>query len=205
MAITEQAPISPKVGQRMTVEEFLKLPEEEPALELIDGVVRQKVSPKFGHGVSQFNLARRIDEFARDRGLGVVVTETRFVRPRWAPVPDIGFYRWERLPDDLDEATLDDILVPPDLAIEILSANQSVSELVRKCAGMVENGVRVALLLHRWDKSVFIFRPEVPLRVLTGTDRVDLDDVLPGFEITVAEIFDLLTPRRPTKGEVPSE
>jgi hypothetical protein len=36
MAITQR---------RLTLEEFLKLPEEKPYLELIDGVVRQKVAP----------------------------------------------------------------------------------------------------------------------------------------------------------------
>ena len=37
-------------GRRMTLEEFLALPEEEPALEYADGEVTQKVSPNCWHG-----------------------------------------------------------------------------------------------------------------------------------------------------------
>jgi hypothetical protein len=37
---------------------------------------------------------------------------------------------------------------------------------------------------------VFAFRPDQPLPVLQGEDRIDLDDVLPGFELTVRQLFE---------------
>jgi Uma2 family endonuclease len=43
------------------LDEFLELPEEEPALEYEAGVVKQKVSPKAPHGRLQFRLARLFD------------------------------------------------------------------------------------------------------------------------------------------------
>src|SRR5215211_2386476 len=70
---------SPYVGQRMTLEEFLALPEEKPALEYIDGVVRQKVAPKPVHASIQFFLMDVINRFARPRRLGIVLPEARFV------------------------------------------------------------------------------------------------------------------------------
>src|SRR5205823_5058350 len=39
--------------RRMTLEQFLALDEQEPALEYVDGVVTQKLSPKFRHGLVQ--------------------------------------------------------------------------------------------------------------------------------------------------------
>ena len=45
------------IAQRMTLEAFLRLPEEEPALEFADGMVTQKVSPKFHHSALQYALA----------------------------------------------------------------------------------------------------------------------------------------------------
>ena len=37
---------------RLTLEEFLRLPEEKPALELIDGAVTQKMAPAWDHSVT---------------------------------------------------------------------------------------------------------------------------------------------------------
>jgi hypothetical protein len=55
------------------------------------------------------------------------------------------------------------------------------------------------------DKTVFAFRPGAPLRALGGNDRIDLDDVLPGFELTVAGLFDLLVPPWARSGQPPAE
>jgi Uma2 family endonuclease len=50
-------------------------------------------------------------------------------------------------------------------------------------------GVAVSLIVDPNDVSIFVIRPGQPLRVLRGDDRIDLDDVLPGLELTVAELF----------------
>ncbi len=60
--------------RRMSLEEFLEQPEEKPALELIDGVVRQKVSPDFLHGMLQSQTMELINQFAVSRELAVAVS-----------------------------------------------------------------------------------------------------------------------------------
>ena len=55
------------------------------------------------------------------------------------------------------------------------------------------------------DEIVFDFRPGAPLRVLQGADRIDVDEVLPGFELTVAGLFDLLVPPWARPSETPAE
>ena len=205
MAIVEREPAASPVGRAMSLEEFLELPEAEPSLEQIDGVIRQKVSPKIPHGLLQFGLARRIDELAQERGLGVVVPVTRFKHAGWAPVPDLAFYRWERLPLKPDGTIADDLDVPPDLAVEIASPGQPVGELLQKCLWYVEHGVLVALLVQPAEAWVLAVRPSAQPRLLRGADRIDLDEVLPGFELTVAELFGFLSPRRPTRGQGTAE
>jgi len=210
MAITERrsAPAgieslraSPLVGQRMTVEEFLALPEEKPYLELIEGVVRQKVSPTWDHGLLQFGFGRRIDDFAQQHGLGVVVPENRFAQANWVPVPDLSFYGWDRVPLLPDGTVRQDDWVPPDLAVEILSPGQSLKRLTQKCAWFVEHGVRVTLLVHPRKRTVLILRAGAEVQTLTGAAQIDLDDVLPGFTMTVDELFSLLILRRPAEGD----
>ena len=46
-------------GRKLTLEEFLALPEEKPALEFVAGAVRQKVSPETQHSLLQKRLLRK--------------------------------------------------------------------------------------------------------------------------------------------------
>lgn len=195
MAITEQT---------LTLEEFLKLPQEEPALEYWDGVVIQKVSPKILHGWLQFVLAELLNNFARPRGLGLAFPETRATFAGRSPVPDVVFYLWERIPFRPDGQFENDFSEPPDIAIEILSPEQRRSTLVKKCGWFVEHGVRIALLIDPEERSVLLFRHGAQLLALEGPDRIDLDDVLPGFELTVEALFRTLYPTRTRSAEAPA-
>lgn len=189
---TARRPTFPPIGQRMTVEEFLKLPEIKPALELYQEVVTQKVSPKLPHGGLQSELAFRICRFARPRKLARAFTEVHVAYADAVVVPDLIVYRWDRIPRTPDGFLAEDARVPPDIAVEIASPGQSLRDLRERCAWYVEHGTRIALLINRRTQSVSIFRPETPMRVLRGPDRIDLDEVLPGFELTVQELFDSL-------------
>ncbi len=182
MAITQR---------RRTLHEFLKLPERKPALEFEGGVVVQKVWPKGKHGRLQSKLAELIDRFAEPRKLAMAFTETRATYANSSVVPDIAVYAWDRIPDREDEVA-NDFLVPPDIAVEVVSPKQSVMALVRKCQRFVERGSRLALLVDPEDRSVLLFQPGGRARALRGPDRINLDAVLPGFELTVQQLFDTL-------------
>lgn len=187
MAITEQ---------RLTLDEFLQLPEEgETTLEYLDGEVTEKVSPKVYHGTLQSEFWGFLRDFAGPRKLGMAFTETRATFGGWSPVPDVIFYTWDRLERLPSGKLAPDFKTPPDLAIEIVSPEQSVNAQLRKCLWYVENGVRIVLLVDPKDESVVTFRAHTSPVVLHGADRIDLSEVLPGFELTVQQLFDSLTPR----------
>ena len=179
-------------AKTMTLEEFLEMPEEEPALEYEFGRVVQKVLPQGKHSVLQAELTMLIDRWARPRKLARAFPELRTTYPGRSYVPDVAVYRWDRIPRDPDGRVADDFFDPPDLAIEIVSPRQSVTALVRKCLWYVENGVLVALLVDPADESVLLFRLGQATRSLRESDQVELDDALPGFALTVADIFESL-------------
>ncbi|MBA2447513.1 MAG: Uma2 family endonuclease [Chloroflexi bacterium] len=135
------------VGQRrLTLEEFLELPEESPALELIDGMVTQKVAPQWLHGLLQVGFAGLINDYAR----------------------------------------------PRKLAIEIVSPGQSVAELLDKGRRYLAHGVPTVVVVEPNGESVVVLRAGGSIATLRGEDRIDLDAVLPGFELTVRALFDTL-------------
>ena len=84
---------------------------------------------------------------------------------------------------------------PPDLVVEIVSPEQSTNALVRRCLWYVANGVGIALLVDPSDRSVILFRPGSTPIGLSGEDRIDLGDLLPGLELTVQQLFDTLKVR----------
>jgi Uma2 family endonuclease len=180
MAITEQ---------RFSLEEFLKLPEQEPALEFDDGVVSQKVSPKGQHSALQFGVPELFNRFARPRRLARAFPELRATFAGRSYVPDVSVYRWERIPRTPAGEVANDFIEPPDIAVEIVSPEQRVNALIRRCLWYVEHGVCVALLVDPDDRSVIDFRQDAKPVVLVGADRIELGDLLPGFELTVDELF----------------
>jgi Uma2 family endonuclease len=173
----------------MTLEEFLQLPETKPALEFIDGEVRQKVSPKMRHSVLQASLAGRINAVALPARVAVAGSEARAIIGGQGFVPDVSVYAWDRIPRDENGEITDDSPIAPDVAVEILSPGQSPNEQFRRCLGFVSNGVQIALLIDPDDRSVLAFFSGGNTQVWRGNDRIDLDQVVPGFEMTVDELF----------------
>jgi Uma2 family endonuclease len=104
-------------------------------------------------------------------------------------VPDISVYRRDRIPLDTNGLIADDFPEPPDVALQIVSPEQSVNALVRRCVWYVAHGVQVALLVDPADQSVLAFRPNQQPTAWRGSDQIDLGEVLPAFALTVEELF----------------
>lgn len=178
--------------RRLTLEEFLELPEESPALELIDGVVTQKVAPQWLHGLLQVGCAVLINDYAQPRRLALAFSEIREASGRDSLVPEVGVYRWERIPLTADGRLTNAPPIPPDVAIEIISPGQSLNELIEKGRRYLTHGVQIVVIVHPDHETVTLLRADANVTTLRGEDRIDLDAVLPGFELTVRALFDTL-------------
>src|SRR5438128_379022 len=88
------------VSKLLTLEEFLKLPEEKPALEYAEGEVTQKVSPQGHHSALQDFLCEFVNRFARPLKLARAFPELRSTFAGVSRVPDVSVYLWARLPRD---------------------------------------------------------------------------------------------------------
>ena len=181
---------------RMTLADFLRMPEAEPALELYRGVVSQKVAAKGPHGAIQFELGRRIAN-AGDGGEPIrVFTETRINLGEESFVPDLIAYREHRVPADDDNEIPDDFFDPPDLAVEVMSPGQVLGTLRQRCRDMASLGVGAVLLILPRGRTVQVFRAGTETGALRGTDVLDLTDVVVGLRFTVDDVFSALRARR---------
>jgi Uma2 family endonuclease len=189
MAVTPRDIGAEIVGQRMTLDEFLALPEMTPALEYAEGKVTQKVAPQGQHVTLQDDFTQHVNALARPRKLARAYPELRATFAGLSRVPDVSVYLWHRIPRLPNGRVGNRFTEPPDIAVEIVSPDQTTTELVSKCIWYVKNGVQIALLVDPDEDTVLRFRPDAVPDVLTGDDRIDLDEVLPGFELTVNELF----------------
>jgi Uma2 family endonuclease len=172
-------------GWPLTLEQFLALPEAKPAIEYGCGEVAQKMSPTSEHSKLQNRLDVRITVYAEARALGRMLPELRVNLGGASRVPDLAFYRQGRVPSGGYATSA------PDLAIEIASPGQSREELAKKCAWYVEQGSTLALLVDPDDLSISTFSAG-QTHTLRGGQELPLDGVLPGFELSVDQVFSAL-------------
>jgi len=173
----------------MTLDEFLALPEQAPALELVDGEVTQKVAPQTRQAAMQFEVATQLNSFARPRKLGRAFPEHRGSYDGASTVPDVTFFIRERIPRDRHGQLANRVFYQPDIAVEIASPDQPLSDLLVRCLWYLAHGVRIALMIDPERHWVVVFRPVTEPIVTADTGQIDLGDVIPGFVLDVDRLF----------------
>lgn len=178
---------------RMTLDEFLALPETEPASEFICGEVIQKPMPTYFHGLLQMALgALFITYFART-GEGEVVSETRNAhRPEQRSyVPDVSVYLRVHVPTDSTRRR-GPVERHPDIAIEILSPDDRPGRVAEKLAFYLRVGVPLVWIVNPDDRTLDAHRPGAPSTSHRPPETVTAGPVLPDFKLDLAQLFAVL-------------
>ncbi len=184
--------VTPK---RMSLAEFLKLPEVKPALELRNGMVSRKMPPKMSHAVIQVWFASQVDRFAMPRKLARAASECRIILDEETYVPDVIVFRWDRIPADDNGQVPEDVYIAPDLVLEILSPGQTIQSALERARELVAHGVTVVILADPRRQTVRMIRATGESGPLRGDESIDFADVLPGFEMSVNGLFICLRAR----------
>jgi Uma2 family endonuclease len=175
--------------RHLTLEEFLALPEEKPALQYFEGRITQKMAPKARHSLLQGALVEYFNPLGRLKRVALAFPELRTTYAGASFVPDVAVYRWARIPVDTDGEVADEFYLPPDIAIEIVSPRQSRPKLRRQCRWYVDHGVPLVLLVDPRHHTVERFEPGRPERLLRGADVIDCTVIVPDARLTVDDLF----------------
>jgi Uma2 family endonuclease len=178
----------------LTLEEFLKLPESEPALEYIDGRIEAKVSPRKHHSAIQTELAARLNGFARQSRLGRTYVELRCTFAGRSIVPDVVFLLKEHIEVDERGEEVEETLRPPDLHVEIISPDRKMKRSHKKLVHSTANGCSLGWLIDPYRKTIDVYHPGRPVERLFEDGALDGEPVLPGLSLRVAEVFGWLKP-----------
>lgn len=83
----------------------------------------------------------------------------------------------------------------PDLAVEVVSPNDTAEEVETKALFWVEAGARLVWIITPVTQTVRIHRPRGAangqISMLSAEDQISGEDVLPGFTVRVKEFFEL--------------
>ena len=176
-------------GKRAALEVCRRVPELEPPLEYYAGRIIQKLATRLVHSIIQSQFLLKLHTYCRPAKLGDVYLELRSTFGGISIVPDLSYFRQDRMPDPTNPVDREDVLFAPDLIIEILSPNQTVGELSRKLRSAIRRGVRLGWLIDEGHRTVHVFHPTGKPQVLRSGDVLSGEDIVPGFALLLDEMF----------------
>lgn len=176
----------------MTAEELLRLPDDGQRHELIAGELRTMTPTGDEHGGIVAILTEALRAYVRPRQLGLVRTgEPGFLlarNPDTVRAPDVAFVSRERAQSAGKVTGYRH--GAPDLAIEIVSPSDLYIELEDKVALWLDHGARMVIVVSPRQQTVAVYRSRTRVRILTTADTLDGEEVVPGWTIPVAAIFE---------------
>lgn len=170
-------------------EAFEQLPDDGMHLEVIEGELIAFPPPKSGHSIIAAN-ATTLLRLLEDQDLGRVFTEAGYKlseNPATWIRPDVSFLKMERV-----NATDPDgyFLGAPELAIEIVSPSETARTLNRKVDALLAAGSLAVRVVYPDEHKVRVFLPDGTSHRLGPEDVLSLDELLPGWEVPVAKLFE---------------
>ena len=172
-------------------EQLAMLPDDGVRYELIEGelIVMSLAGGRHGRVTVRINtlLAIHVD----DNELGATfAAETGFkigVNPDTVRAPDGAFVCQKKI-DTLED---DSGYLPfaPDLAVEVISPNDSFAAVESKVFAWLDGGAIVVLLVEPDSKTIHVYRSRSDIAVYRMGEMVDVSDVVKDWRFRVNEIF----------------
>lgn len=177
-------------ARRMTVAEWVALPEDEPG-ELVDGCLVEEEMPDLVHEIVVSWLVRTLGTWLANRGGFVFASEAKFVvGARRGRKPDVSMY----LPGGAVPPGRGAVRTPPDVVIEVLSptARDARRDRVDKVGDYAAFGVRWYWLVDPERRVVEILELGADgryVRAVAGADGTLVVPGCPGLDLDVAALW----------------
>jgi len=186
---------NPAIASKIwTDEEFMALPDDGHHYEIINGELIDMGNSGALHGYVCSTLVILLGGYVRQHNLGAMLDSSTAFKMKNGNKrsPDIAFFAKERLQGMavLPSGYLEGA---PDLAVEVLSPDNTVEEIDDKLTEYFENGSRLVWVIHPTQHYVLVYRSaQEPDRLLKEKDSLDGEEVIPGFTLAIADLFQKL-------------
>lgn len=170
----------------LTVEEFTPLFESsETGCELVEGEVVSVSPGMFLRNRIRDKLLHVLMTFLESHKLGTAVAEQPFhLFGSTVRYPDVAFVASGRelAPREFPKGA-------PDLAIEVISPSNTPREIERRVSDFFAAGSKRVWVIYPEEREVYIYGLAGVTR-RTATDTLEETELLPGFSIKVASLFE---------------
>ena len=176
--------------RHMTADELLNMPDDGFRHELIAGKLRTMPLRGFAEGAAMAQMAGLLGVHVRSNKLGSTFLATGFLlesNPDTVLAPAVSFVRRELEKPSRDSDSY--IPGPPDLAVEIVSFTDQTTNMDKKVADWLDAGVLAVVLVDPRRRVVKVHRSMTDIVVLAEGDTLDVEDIVPGWQMPVGEIF----------------
>lgn len=177
----------------LTLEAFeaIEWPEDGRKRELVRGEVVEAPMPGGPHNWIVGIIYTLLRNYVLTRRLGAVFGDGMpYVLSHKAPterIPDVSFVARER------------VILPlpgvwpfaPDLVVEVVSPSDRRDTVNAKMEDYLASGSRLVWLVWPDTQTVTVHTPDASPRTLTADDTLDGGEVLPGFAVPVATLFEV--------------
>lgn len=96
---------------------------------------------------------------------------------------------WDATPASLRSPAVPYSHVAPDFVVEIMSPSDRLKKAQEKMDEYVANGVKLGWLIDRPNRTVYVYRPSVPVETLSDPAIVSGDPELPGLTVNMARVM----------------
>jgi Uma2 family endonuclease len=162
----------------------------ERLVELVDGTLVEK---PVGMDESRIagNLLTEMNIFVRHNKLGFVAGEAGTVKMNGGNrrMPDVAVYLKTHYPDGR-RPTQKVPEIPPRLAVEVLSDDNTEAEMAKKLREFFTSGCRLSYLIDPKARTARRFSSPAEFTDVAADDVLDGGDVLPGFEVRLTDLFE---------------
>lgn len=105
--------------------------------------------------------------------------------------PDLAFVSFARWPRGRRVPSAETWDVVPDLAVEVISPSNTAADMVVKIDEFFAAGVRLVWVVYPVSQIVQVWSDGTTCRALRIGDDLDGADVVPGFRLALAELFEV--------------
>jgi Uma2 family endonuclease len=174
----------------LTLNEFLKLPETEPATEYIDGQIIQKPMPQGKDSTIQGELVTAINTVVKPKRIARAFPELRCTFGGRSIVPDVAVFTWGRIPRDENGEIANVFQAAPDWVIQILSPDQSQTKVIKNILHCLEYETQMGWLIDPEEQSVFVYLRNQQLVVLDEAEALlPVPEFASELKLTVGDLF----------------
>ncbi len=178
---------------KISLEEFLLLPETKPASEYVDGQIYQKAMPQGKHSTLQFEFPSTINQVGKPQKLAYAFPELRCTFGGRSIVPDIAVFEWSRIPLNANGEIENRFEIVPDWTIEILSPAQNPTRVINNILFCLNHNAKLGWLIDPEEKLVLVFKPQQQPEAKENQDILPVLDVLSGLQLSATNLFELLS------------